>query len=733
MKKLDLDLENCFGIRRLKQNFSFERKNVVIIYASNGVMKTSLANTLKNYSENEEIKDFIFDKKTKYSIRDENGKDIDRDRIIVIKQDSEELEYDKRILISNEQLRQEYSKIHNELSVKLNELYEKVKLSFTTNRTSFDVKTTLLNDFGYDDNSEIKCLKELKNLMKDGKNLLEIKEFDYNVFFNAKVVASIDEFDLDKYIAEYDRLVSESPYMEKDVIDCNNYELICKSLDDNNFFKFKNKISLKNKITSGYDDVLSIEDFKNKLENEKLKILDSKELKVNFDNITKKLNSNNDARKLKERLKMNPTIVSEYADVQTFKKKVWVSLFFNYKNDVNNIIKLYDDIKEKIAKIVEKASNEETKWKEVVELFNKRFKMPFKVSVSNQKDVILKNDVPTLNYEYYDKYSKDRTVIEKNSLLSVLSTGEKRAFKILEMLFKIASTLEEEYLLVLDDISDSFDYKNKYAIIQYIDDISKEKIGNNNKYKILLLTHNYDFYRIINIKSSDHPHSFYADVNAMGEIKICNEIYIDYFKNLKDNINTNGSINYKKSICMIPFARNICEYIGEDSTLLTKLLHMKADSKSKTLKVLLEKYKTSGLIKEYKETDEKLNESVFDILYEEIERIDVEESPSLDNKILYSIGLRLIAENFIISWCNLEDDEIEKKELGKLIKIYKGKYPNNKEEIELLERVSINVSNNIHLNAFMIESIFDTSLSELKNVYLEAKEKLKPRDKELAS
>ena len=80
-----------------------------------------------------------------------------------------------------------------------------------------------------------------------------------------------------------------------------------------------------------------------------------------------------------------------------------------------------------------------------------------------------------------------------------------------------------------------------------------------------------------------------------------------------------------------------------------------------------------------------------------------------------------------------KDDEIEKKQLGELIKIYKGKYPNNKEEIELLERVSINVSNNIHLNAFMIESIFDTSLSELKNVYLEAKEKLKPRDKELAS
>lgn len=194
MKKLNLDLENCFGIKRLEHIFSFEGENVVIIYASNGVMKTSLANTLKNYSENEEIKDFIFDKKTKYSIRDENGKDIDRDRIIVIKQDSEELEYDKRILISNEQLRQEYLKIHNELSIKLNELYKSVKLSCAAKRKLFDVKTTLLNDFGYDDNSEIECLKELKNLMKDVKNLLEIKEFDYDAFFNAKVVALIDEF-----------------------------------------------------------------------------------------------------------------------------------------------------------------------------------------------------------------------------------------------------------------------------------------------------------------------------------------------------------------------------------------------------------------------------------------------------------------------------------------------------------------------------------------------------------
>ena len=42
MKKLNLDWEKCFGINKLKQEFSFKEGHIQLIYAPNGAMKTSL-------------------------------------------------------------------------------------------------------------------------------------------------------------------------------------------------------------------------------------------------------------------------------------------------------------------------------------------------------------------------------------------------------------------------------------------------------------------------------------------------------------------------------------------------------------------------------------------------------------------------------------------------------------------------------------------------------------------
>jgi len=47
-------------------------------------------------------------------------------------------------------------------------------------------------------------------------------------------------------------------------------------------------------------------------------------------------------------------------------------------------------------------------------------------------------------------------------------------------------------LFVIDDLADSFDYKNKYAIIQYL-----KEIVNYSDFKIILLTHNFDFFRTV--------------------------------------------------------------------------------------------------------------------------------------------------------------------------------------------------------------------------------------------
>ena len=77
MDKLNIDLENCYGINKLTQEFDFTKSNTVIIYASNGVMKTSFANTFKDVSSAKTPKDRLFGKPTSYTIKIDNINDID--------------------------------------------------------------------------------------------------------------------------------------------------------------------------------------------------------------------------------------------------------------------------------------------------------------------------------------------------------------------------------------------------------------------------------------------------------------------------------------------------------------------------------------------------------------------------------------------------------------------------------------------------------------------------------
>ena len=117
------------------------------------------------------------------------------------------------------------------------------------------------------------------------------------------------------------------------------------------------------------------------------------------------------------------------------------------------------------------------------------------MSLVNQKDVILKKDLPVLEFLYSDKEEEDPVVQDRGVLFDkILSRGEKRAFYILQILFDIESKKSslEPTLVVFDDVADSFDYRNKYAIIEYIKDLH-----DSDNFRLLLLTHNFDFYRTV--------------------------------------------------------------------------------------------------------------------------------------------------------------------------------------------------------------------------------------------
>ena len=97
------------------------------------------------------------------------------------------------------------------------------------------------------------------------------------------------------------------------------------------------------------------------------------------------------------------------------------------------------------------------------------------------------NDILELGYKFHD--GSDETHIERDTLLKTLSQGEKKALYILNVIFEIEVRRQsgQETLFVIDDIADSFDYKNKY-VIQYLQEISEYQ-GK---------THNFDFFRTVN-------------------------------------------------------------------------------------------------------------------------------------------------------------------------------------------------------------------------------------------
>ena len=61
VKKVKLELLNCYGIDSLEHDFDFSNKNMpVLVYAPNVVMKTSLVKSLRKYANNEQAEDIFF-------------------------------------------------------------------------------------------------------------------------------------------------------------------------------------------------------------------------------------------------------------------------------------------------------------------------------------------------------------------------------------------------------------------------------------------------------------------------------------------------------------------------------------------------------------------------------------------------------------------------------------------------------------------------------------------------
>lgn len=701
MKELKLKLEYCHGINKF--NYNFDLNSDHLIYAPNGTMKTSFSKTLMEYKEGIDSSDVYFPNRT--SIRNINIEDdnqLDTNSLVVIGSDDYEIANEKMTsLLVNPSLKKEYDQVYSSLEKSYKDINKKIKsLSGIELQTVlFDLKISNLNDIPTDflnpdnANEKFKDIKYNKLFTDDNLKILEQKE----------VVESVDN-----YIKTCNDMIKSNDIFVKDVFELYNLKTVIKNLDSNNYFEPGHLLKFK-----------SIKD------NEKYYDYDKKSIKDLIDNLEEQLNKDENIKKANEvltgkiksqelniLLSKNQWIIPMIKDLNTLKKNYWHYILStsDIKIAIEDYINNYSTNKETIKEIINKTNDLENykKWNNAINEFNNKFiNMPFELEVKNISDVILKNSACSLIYKFKDNDDINDNV-DKNLLKDNLSKGERKAFNILNLIFEIQYRKENniETIFILDDIADSFDYKNKYAIIETLKELNDNKL-----FHLIILTHNFDFYRACANRLSIKTLSVFRD----SEINLIDfHFKRNVFTSFKERIDDS-----KFFIASIPFVRNIIEMTAgnndNDYLLITSCMHYKKNTESITISQINDIFK-SHINANSNVVDSKYMDLLFnaaDVIRKGTTEIE------LHNKLILSIAIRLLFEKKLFTKFNDWNivDGFTGNQTYKLIDYCVNNNLLTDEEKIISEKVRIMVSENIHVNAFMYEPIIDMSDDELINLY----------------
>jgi hypothetical protein len=713
MNELRIQLEHCYGIKSLSYVFNFSDGKPYTIYAPNGFMKTSMSKTFLDLSNNKVSTDLLFpDRKSLRVVKDEKGLDLKSESVFVVEPYREDFESERAsLLLVNQELKKKYDAALKGIEDKKDQLIKKLKQLSGLTGKSVTPETEILKTFGA--KSLLDLVESIAPMVATGQDS-RLSLISYVALFNEKAVAFLDsgqiKAQLAEYIEKYEELIGKSDILNKSF---NHYhaKTVQKNLAENGFFAAKHSVNLFNGKSK--DEVMSADDLDARIEEEKKKVLSDSELQKRFDAIDKKL-TNVELRAFRDYLFENKDLVPELANYGKLRREVWLAYFVNQGELFLALASEFKNGKSVIEEAVKAAREQKTEWEEVVALFNKRFSVPFELKIENQEDVILKEQSPRIAFLFRDPQADVK--IERALLLDVLSQGERRALYLLNILFELNVRRKQGLptLVLIDDVADSFDYKNKYAIVEYLAEIARLK-----QFVLIFLTHNFDFHRTVRGRLGIPREKCLVAQKAAGDITFAIQKYQKnpFIDAWKDNLH-----NPKYLVSAIPFVRNLAEYCGcsAEEEQLTSLLHIKSDTKNILIRDLQAIFISilkdqAGLVL----ADP--SRPVVDVIHETAKAIhgDSVETPELEEKIVLSIAIRLMAEDYMIQRLSDEAllESIKSHQTQRLVGHFKGKFSSEVEAIQTLEQVNLMTPENIHVNSFMYEPILDMAADHLKSLY----------------
>lgn len=341
MRELNLNLENCYGIKKLNCVMDFSRSHTKSLYASNGIMKTSFAKTFMDLRTGTDSKDLMFPTRTTIrKIVDENGNDIVANQVFVIEPYSNQFNSDKiTTLLVNNNLKIQYDEIHLELDKKKEKL-----LTVLKKHSGFkgSIEDEFLKACSPDNENFFSCLEYLNTAISENNNL-DYSFINYSEIFNEKVLSFLDNESIrtviGEYIEKYNELVESSLYFKKGVFTHNNAESVSKSLDKDGFFAAEHRVLLKKAEMKDQDTHKTISnknDFEQVIKEEKEKILKNSELSSRFELIDDQITKNANLKAFRSQLEINQHIIPELLDLNKFKIKLWCSYLKKKRNYLMN-------------------------------------------------------------------------------------------------------------------------------------------------------------------------------------------------------------------------------------------------------------------------------------------------------------------------------------------------------------------------------------------------------------
>jgi len=734
---------NCYGLKQFElPNINFGRCNKAIIYAPNGVMKSSLSKVFDDISKGTPTEDRIFNNvvsaysithyTSRYTFSSANtGNElVPADCIYVVNTFADSFEFTKETvstLLADETTRNAYNVLMEQFSGEVTQIVEKLRT--LTGLTKPQIKQKLICDFDLPTTADwTDIFEKINEIYAESETLTFLDDCKYVELFNDKtvVIYSNREFinSIEEYITNLNSLLVDNPILSERFTD-RNAETLAKELSKNNLFNAQHTICLKDETTI----IRSLDEWNAVVNTQLDRLYATPELSTVFKKLKNLLTKNAEGSRLRDIIIAHREIIPLLSDIVNLKKQVWLDCFSKLDLTFEQYYSRISQYTTQIRDLYEQASAQSQRWNAVVDEFNRRFRVPFEVQIENKANFLLKDEAPNLTFKYSRGVANQETAtLRKEELMKSLSTGEKRALYLLYILFDLerirqrASAGGGQFLIIADDIADSFDYKNKYAIIEYLNDLA-----NTTGIDLLMLTHNFDFYRTIKSRLGvARANCFIAQRNEEGVVSISEFKYQkDFFKQvIIANINDgNIATDEKKKLLFssIPFYRNLCEYSGEETAYnkLTCFLHLKTNPMDTTTANISDLW---DIIKPFvrNATFSGTDESYYDALIRIADSCvaDTTNEVLLDNKLVIAIAIRLRAEKFlqqvIVSNGQICVDAASNQTRNWFIQAEPFLTQSQK---DVIEEVNLITPESIHINSFMFEPLIDISDWTLKELY----------------